>query len=59
MNNIINIEQIARKEYEQQVINLCFDNKSINRFSPGLKMIFALDEPPFFVKLKQAKKDAS
>ncbi len=59
MNHTIDIEQKARKEYEQKVINLCFDNKSINRFSPGLKMIFALDEPPFFVKLKQAKKDAS
>ncbi|MBT4290315.1 MAG: hypothetical protein HOD92_23565 [Deltaproteobacteria bacterium] len=59
MNDKINIEQQARKEYEQKVINLCFDNKSIDRFAPGLKMIFALDEPPFFVKIKQAKKDAS
>ncbi len=55
----MNIELQARKEYEQKVINLCFDNKTIDRFSPGLKMIFALDEPPFFVKLKQAKKNAS
>ena len=58
MNNKRNSEQQARKEYEQKVINLCFDNKSIDRFAPGLKMIFALDEPPFFVRLEQAKKDA-
>ncbi len=53
------IEEQARNEYEMKVINICFDKKSIDNFSPGLKMIFALDEPPFFVKLKQPKKNAS
>ena len=59
MKQRINIERTSRKAYEEKVINLCFDQKSIDNFSPGLKMIYALDEPPFFVKLKQAKKNAS
>ena len=38
---------------KQRIIQLCFDAKSINKFSPGLKMIFALDDPPLFVKLEE------
>ena len=37
---------------KQQIIQLCFDAKSIDQYSPGLKMIFALDDPPLFVNIE-------
>ena len=38
----------------QRIIQLCFDSQSINGFSPGLKMIYALDDAPLFVMLEDA-----
>lgn len=37
----------------QKIIQLCFDSHSIEKFSPGLKMIYALNDPPLFVKLEK------
>ena len=37
----------------QKIIQLCFDSKSIDNFSPGFKMIFALNDPPLFVTLEE------
>ncbi len=48
---------IATNQYanqnKQRVIQLCFDAQSIDKFKPGLKMIFALDDAPLFVKLEE------
>ncbi len=38
---------------KQKIVQLCFDSQSIDKFSPGLKMIFALDDAPLFVKLEE------
>lgn len=38
---------------KQRIVDLCFDDKSIDKFKPGLKMIFALDDPPLFVRLEE------
>ncbi len=42
----------------QRIIQLCFDSQSINGFSPGLKMIYALDDSPLFVMLEDENKSA-
>ena len=39
--------------YKQQVIRLCFDPVSINKFEPGLKLLFSYDEPPMFVRVQR------
>ena len=41
----------------QQIIKLCFDSTSINNFSTGLKMIFAVDDPPLFVRVEEVDSD--
>lgn len=38
-----------------KIIQLCFDAKSIEKFTPGLKMLYALDDPPLFVLLEKKK----
>ncbi|MBU2509923.1 hypothetical protein KJ966_01230 [bacterium] len=38
---------------KQRIVQLCFDDKSIDKYTPGLKMIYALDDPPLFVKLEE------
>ncbi len=38
---------------KQRIIQLCFDSKSIEKFTPGLKMLYALDDPPMFVLLEK------
>lgn len=40
--------------YEQKIIQLCFDTSSVQNFSPGLKMVYALDDPPLFVSIEDA-----
>lgn len=59
MENGMKKKLIARSQYtnqdRQKIIRLCFDRKSIEKFSPGLKMIFALDDPPIFVKLEEVE----
>lgn len=42
----------------QRIIQLCFDARTIHKFKPGLKMIFAIDDPPIFVKLEEIESDA-
>ncbi len=48
---------IARNKFnsltKQKIVQLCFDDKSIDKYTPGLKMIYALDDPPLFVKLEE------
>ncbi|MBU3915963.1 hypothetical protein KKA14_10550 [bacterium] len=46
----------TRNGNRQRIIQLCFDSQSINGFSPGLKMIYALDDSPLFVMLEDANK---
>lgn len=50
---------IAANHYKnrskQKIVQLCFDSKSIDNFTPGLKMIFSLDDAPLFVKLEEVK----
>ncbi len=46
----------TRNGSRQRIIQLCFDSQSINGFSPGLKMIYALDDAPLFVMLEDADK---
>jgi hypothetical protein len=41
----------------QKVIRLCFDPKSIDRYSPGLKLVYATDDPPLFVMLEEVEPD--
>ncbi len=47
------VEGYFKNAYEQKIIQMCFDAKSIGKFTPGLKMVYALDDPPLFVKLKK------
>lgn len=47
------VERKFKNAYEQRIIQICFDDKSIANFSPGLKMVFALNDPPLFVKLEE------
>ena len=41
--------------YQTKVMDICFDEKSIEKFSGGLKMIVASGEPPLFVKVDRLK----
>lgn len=41
----------------EKILQLCFDAKSIQNFKPGLKMVFALDDPPIFVNLEEVELD--
>jgi len=43
----------------EKVIQLCFDENSINNFTPGLKMVFAMEDPPLFVTLEEIEKEGS
>lgn len=40
--------------YEQKIVQLCFDSSSIQNFTSGLKMVYALDDPPLFVNIEEA-----
>ena len=44
-----------KQRTRERIIRLCFDVDSINNFSPGLKMIYALNDPPLFVKLEETE----
>lgn len=41
----------------EKVIQLCFDENSIENFSPGLKMVYAMEDPPLFVTLEEVDND--
>lgn len=43
----------------EKVIQLCFDENSLNNFTPGLKMVFAMEDPPLFVTLEEVKQEGS
>ena len=47
------VESQFKDTYKKKIIQMCFDDKSIANFSPGLKMIFALNDPPLFVELEE------
>jgi len=38
---------------KERIIRFVFDPDSINKFSPGLKMIYALNDAPLFVQLEE------
>jgi len=40
-----------------KVIELCFDEYSLNNFTPGLKMVFAMEDPPLFVTLEEVRQE--
>jgi hypothetical protein len=42
----------------EKVIQLCFDDNSIDNFSPGLKMVFAMEDPPLFVTLEEVENES-
>ncbi len=46
-------------EYENEIINLCFDHKSLRNFSPGLKLVFSTDDMPLFVKIVETESNQS
>jgi hypothetical protein len=56
-------KMIARKGQmdliSEKVIQLCFDENSIDNFTPGLKMVFAMEDPPLFVTLEEIEKEGS
>lgn len=41
--------------YVDQIIEICFDSNTIDKYSPGLKLVFAQDDPPVFVNLKNGR----
>lgn len=41
----------------EKVIQLCFDEKSIDNFTPGFKMVFAMEDPPLFVTLEEVERE--
>ena len=47
------VEYRFKNAYERKIIQSCFGDESIANFSLGLKMVFALNDPPLFVKLKE------
>jgi len=63
LESVMKKKLVARSEtYDnitQKVIKLCFDPKSINNFSPGLKLVFATDDPPLFVRLEEVETDTT
>ena len=55
MKPSIQYQNSMDSQNKQQILNICFDAGSINKFSPGLKLLFSSDEPPMFVKVKRAE----
>ena len=43
---------------KERIIRFVFDPESIKKISPGLKMIYALNDMPLFVQLDEIKGDA-
>ena len=58
----MNLPEIQRKsrriEHKEQVIKLCFDKDSIVKFKPGLKLLYAAENEPLFVNLRNLKVDS-
>jgi len=42
--------------YARRVISICFDEQSLSRMQPGLKLVFAHEEPPIFIDISEEKK---
>ncbi len=57
MKKRIDAQDEAMCSYQEKIIQLCFDSKSIDNFTPGFKMIYALNDPPLFVTLIDKKKN--
>ena len=43
--------------FTRKIVKMCFDPASINNFSVGLKMIYAVDDPPLFVTVEEVDLD--
>jgi len=58
----MNIKRIARPKresrYASRVISICFDEQSLSRMEPGLKLVYALEEPPLFINVSEEKETA-
>lgn len=39
--------------YAKRVISICFDEGSLARINPGLKLVYAPDDPPLFIKIDE------
>lgn len=46
-------------DYAEQVLDICFDSNSIEKFSSGLKLIYSNDDPPVFVKIEKGRSEFS
>ena len=42
---------------KERIIRFVFDPDSIKKFSPGLKMIYALNDAPLFVQLEEIESE--
>lgn len=51
------IKRVARNSQwditTQQIVQLCFDNGSIDKYEAGLKLVYAVDDPPLFVRVEE------
>ena len=39
-------------QHTEQIIKLCFDAKSLEKMTPGLKLVFAQADPPILVHVE-------
>ncbi|MDT8447658.1 MAG: hypothetical protein RRB13_12265 [bacterium] len=39
--------------YAKRVINICFDERSLTRIQPGLKLVYAPEDPPLFIEIDE------
>ena len=37
--------------YAKHVISVCFDKRSLSLIQPGLKLLYAPDDPPLFIAI--------
>ena len=49
----MNILEKKREHYERKITDICFDEQSIHKIKPGLKMIYASEASPVFVRVNQ------
>jgi len=45
------MQRRSLSSYEKQVISICFDEFSLPKIQPGLKLLYSIDEPPVFVRV--------
>lgn len=42
-----------QSSYAKRVINICFDERSLRRIQPGLKLVYAPEDPPVFIEIDE------